>query len=192
MNNSPELSRAARVSGVVLIALGSMSLGLCAEHNPSVPHAQIVEAATLPPTTVSIPETTIPTTTTIIERVIRQRASRGASGPRLATPPPAAPPIDGTKIEWMAEAGMAESDYDDADYIFTRESHWRADAENARGCIGVSQNCPDKNGNRWLEQACPDWRTNIICQIKRFSDYAVGRYGSWQAARAHKARHGWW
>lgn len=197
MEHSPELLRATRFSTAILFALGSLGLANHYENEPTAAQPRVVEAAALPPVVVeTIPPTTTtlpPPTTTLPERVVRPRASRSATTvPRLATPPPAPVTITGTKAEWMAEGGIPEENYDEADYIFTKESNWRPDAENRKGCIGVGQNCPDKNGFRWLEQACPDWRNNIICQIKRFHQYAIGRYGSWEAARAHKVRTGWW
>lgn len=91
--------------------------------------------------------------------------------------------VSGDKYEWMKEAGIAESDMGHVDSIMTGESHWRADAVNYQGCIGVGQNCPDKNGYYWLKAACADWKNDIVCQLKRFQNYAEERYGNWRAAR---------
>lgn len=195
MEHSPEIRRVLGISSAILFALGSLSL---ASHEMPETHNDAVVVAALPPTTVTLPETTttLAPTTTLPERVVRPRAARAEPAPRPAVPPtapPAPPPIDSVKVAWMAEGGIPEANYDEADYIFTKESGWRPEAENHKGCIGIGQNCPDKKtGERWLEQACPDWRTNIICQIRRFQIYAIGRYRSWEEAMAHKKRYGWW
>lgn len=96
------------------------------------------------------------------------------------------------KVSWMQAAGITETDYFFVDYIMTHETHWRVDAVNSIGCIGLGQNCPDRNGYLWLEVACPDWRTNPVCQLQRFALYATGRYGDWQSAYLHKLQYGWW
>ena len=197
MQSSPEILRATRISTGVLFALGSLSLAFQDGNNIETVHPPMVAVEALPPvvnetTTTSV---NILPPTTVAERVVAPRSSRStpSSQPRAITKPTAAPVIiQGTHVEWMEQAGIAPENYDEVDYIFTKESNWRPYAVNSKGCIGLGQNCPDKYGFKWLEQACPDWRTNVVCQIKRFAHYAIGRYGSWEAARAHKVRTGWW
>lgn len=65
-------------------------------------------------------------------------------------------------------------------------------AVNSLGCIGIGQNCPDKNGRLWLAEACPDWRTNYDCQNAAFTKYALDRYGSWEAALEFHKANNWW
>jgi soluble lytic murein transglycosylase-like protein len=123
-----------------------------------------------PPTTTTLP----PTTTT------------------KAPPPPPAAEVSGAPAEWMAQAGIPPENYDEVDYIMTRESGWNPAARNGGGCIGLGQNCPDANGGYWLDDACPDWPNDPVCQLVRFQDYAYGRYGSWDGAAAHSRSTGWW
>lgn len=136
-------------------------------------------------------------TTTVAPRVTQQRASRSTATPRpvIATSnTPAAPaptPPGGTKADWMNEAGIPQSDQGYVDYIFTKESGWNPAARSRNGCIGLGQNCPD-GGNYWLDDACPDWPNQPVCQIQRFDVYAKGRYGSWAAAYQFKRSKGWW
>lgn len=152
--------------------------------------------------------TTLPAPAPVQEAPARQvpeRASRHAertpvstASPEQPTPPPQQKQstLEAHKVQWLQEAGVvAESDYEYVDYIFIKESGeqgWDLDAQNYKGCIGLGQNCPDKYGNLWLEDSCPDWRTNAVCQIKRFHEYAIGRYKSWRAAYEAKIAKGWW
>lgn len=96
------------------------------------------------------------------------------------------------KTAVMAAAGIRVSDYPYVDYVISHESRWNPAAVNSRGCIGLGQNCPDASGRTWLAAACPDWKTNPVCQLKRFSQYANDRYGGWQQAYNAKVAKGWW
>jgi resuscitation-promoting factor RpfB len=99
--------------------------------------------------------------------------------------------ITGDKTAIMAAAGISPGDYMYVDYIFSHESHWNPASTSRNGCIGLGQNCPDANGSRWLEKSCPNWQTDVICQIKRFSVYADAK-GGWAAAYNIKVSKGWW
>lgn len=142
--------------------------------------------------------TTLPPPTTVpalkpTERHVPQKPSRSSSprptiAPATTTPPP---PLTGSKQEWLVQSGVSEADYEEIDLIFTPESGWRPDAVNRGGCIGLGQNCPHK-GETWLDKACPNWRSDPVCQIKRFDEYAKGRYGSWENALRERKRKGWW
>lgn len=138
--------------------------------------------------------TTLPPTTSVAlspEHPSRVRASRN-SELRIVSPPTTLAPVTGTKAEWLAEAGVAVGDYNDIDYIFTRESHWNPDDVSGNKCIGLGQNCPDKDGHYWLVDACPNWQSDPVCQIRRFDVYAKGRWHGWQGAHYQKARYNWW
>ena len=94
-------------------------------------------------------------------------------------------------LKWMFDAGIQESDIFYVEFIMSHESTWRLDAVNYLGCIGIGQNCPDANGYKWLEEACPDWRTNAVCQLKRFAIYAQ-RYGGWEGSYLFWINNNWW
>lgn len=70
------------------------------------------------------------------------------------------------------------------DYIYFRESGCRTDAVNPIGCKGIGQACPASKiahcGN------------DFACQDAWFSNYAVTRYGSWEAAWSFWLQHSWW
>lgn len=82
----------------------------------------------------------------------------------------------------LAAAGVPSHEWEAAKSLIYKESTWRPAIVNSSGCIGLGQNCPDANGRYWLVDACPNWQSDPVCQIKRFSHYATERYGSWQAA----------
>jgi hypothetical protein len=92
----------------------------------------------------------------------------------------------------LAAAGVPSNEWAASKYVFFKESTWRPAAINEIGCIGLGQNCPDKNGRLWLKEACPNWETDPVCQIKRFSIYAKERYGGWWAAYEFWLANGWW
>lgn len=70
------------------------------------------------------------------------------------------------------------------DYIYFRESGCRTDAVNPIGCKGIGQACPASKiahcGN------------DFACQDAWFSNYAVTRYGGWEAAWSFWLQHSWW
>ena len=53
---------------------------------------------------------------------------------------------------------------------------------------GIPQALP---GNK-MASAGADWRTNPVTQLKWMQSYVMGRYGSWEAAREHHNRMGWY
>ncbi len=69
-------------------------------------------------------------------------------------------------------------------YIYSRESGNNPNATNPSGCYGLGQDC---NGR--VRAACG---ANYACQDAYFTSYAMGRYGSWEAALAFWRTHGWW
>ena len=84
------------------------------------------------------------------------------------------------------------TDNEAKNFIYQHESSMRLDAMNSIGCIGIGQNCPDKNGHYWLKDACPDWQTNYECQDAAFTNYANVRYGGWQGSVEFWKNNGWW
>ena len=92
----------------------------------------------------------------------------------------------GSHEDWMAAAGISESDYGYVNYIFTRESGWSTTASNGT-YYGLGQTNLAK-----LSDACPNWESDPICQIRLFNSYAVERYGSWAAAYEFWISSHWW
>jgi uncharacterized protein YabE (DUF348 family) len=108
-------------------------------------------------------------------------------------------PSDKTGI--MASAGIKAADYGYVNYIISRESGWCPTKWQ-----GEYGNCPAYHGTPsysgyGLGQATPgskmasagaDWATNPVTQLRWCSGYAIGRYGSWEAAQEHWAADGNW
>jgi len=99
--------------------------------------------------------------------------------------------VSSDKAALMAAAGIDASQFASVDYIVQKESNWRPGAVNSQGCIGLAQRCPI-GGTNALVSACPNWQTDPVCQLRHFSAYANGRYGSWNAAYQVWVVQRWW
>jgi hypothetical protein len=152
---------------IILAILATLFIGRLAPDLNNQTQAQIVQqvAVEVQPT-----EAVVPEPTPVIEPVQVQETPETVETPVYA-------PL---------------TDNEAKNYIYMHESSMRLDAVNPIGCIGLGQNCPDKNGNYWLKEACPDWQTNYICQDNAFTNYAVVRYGSWNNAYNFWLRNHWW
>jgi uncharacterized protein YabE (DUF348 family) len=96
--------------------------------------------------------------------------------------------ISGDRTGVMAAAGIPSDQYAAVNYIISRESNWRLNARNAGGCLGLGQRCPGSV----LINACPNWEFDAACQLRHFSAYANGRYGSWNGAYAFWQNNHYW
>ena len=112
------------------------------------------------------------------------------------------------KAAIMSAAGVAPKDQGYAAYIIDRENalwcpiRWQgtkgcgtayyekfegAESSNQVG-YGLCQSPPAIK----MASAGADWRTNAVTQMKWCHSYAMGRYGSWEAAYLFKVAKGWW
>lgn len=115
-----------------------------------------------------------------------QGASAGGVSP--ASSAPAFNP-SGSKADWMRAAGIADSDFGYVDYIISHESGWNYHAVNrSSGAYGLPQSLPAGK----LASAGADWRDNPVTQLRWAHNYAVGRYGSWEAAYYFWTVNHWW
>ncbi len=89
-------------------------------------------------------------------------------------------------------SGLWHSSNGYVEYIIQHESSGRAWVSNYLGCIGLMQSCPYKGSPAGLAVSCPNWRTDVECQLEFFSRYAYSRYGSWYNAFLHSKVYGWW
>ena len=95
----------------------------------------------------------------------------------------------GSHADWMIAAGIPSSVHGIANAIITQESGWRANATNrSSGAYGIPQALPGSK----MASAGSDWQTNPITQLRWMNSYVIGRYGSWEAAYAHKKSTGWY
>ena len=102
----------------------------------------------------------------------------------------AAPPDPGTAqsiaYNMLSSFGWSPSTYFSClNNIYTRESGWRYNAENASGAYGIPQALP---GDK-MASAGSDWMTNPATQIKWGLGYIQERYGdpcsTWSFWQAH-------
>lgn len=115
-----------------------------------------------------------------------QGASAGGVSP--ASSAPAFNP-SGSKVDWMRAAGISDADFGYVDDIISHESGWNYHAVNrSSGAYGLPQSLPAGK----LASAGADWRDNPVTQLRWAHNYAVGRYGSWEAAYHFWTVNHWW
>lgn len=80
--------------------------------------------------------------------------------------------------------GCGDNSY--ANYIYMHESSCGTARANAEGCLGIGQACPASK----LLAVCPN--LDYACENAFFTSYAIGRYGSWEAAYNFWLNNHWW
>ncbi len=127
------------------------------------------------------------------ERKAQQaKAAREASRAQAALAARTSAPVpEGDPRSWMEQAGIPEVEMPGYYELFRRESTWRPDVVNRKGCIGLGQACPG-GFKSVLEANCPDWAVDPVCQIEQFRNYVTGRYGGIDAALSHHDEAGWY
>ncbi len=97
--------------------------------------------------------------------------------------------IASDKSAVMSAAGISSSDQVYVNYIINRESRWNITARNSSsGAYGLCQALP---GGK-MSSAGSDWETNPVTQLRWCHGYALGRYGSWEAAYNFWLNNHWW
>lgn len=131
-----------------------------------------------------------------VDRLLGKTSSTGDAtdaqgapvGGASASSAPAFSP-SGSKADWMRAAGISDSDFGYVDYIISHESGWNYHAVNrSSGAYGLPQSLPAGK----LASAGADWRDNPVTQLRWANNYAVGRYGSWEAAYRFWTVNHWW
>jgi len=109
-----------------------------------------------------------------------------ASSSIVNAPPPDPGTAQATAFQMLPSFGFTpqSTEYSCLNNIWTRESGWRWNAENASGAYGIPQALP---GDK-MASAGADWQTNPTTQIKWGLGYIKERYGTpcnawsfWQA-----------
>jgi resuscitation-promoting factor RpfB len=112
----------------------------------------------------------------------------GAAGGGLAAPPD---PGTAQRIAYnmLSSFGWAPGTYYSClNNIYTRESGWRYNAENASGAYGIPQALPGSK----MASAGADWMTNPATQIKWGLGYIQERYGDPCSAWSYWEAHGYY
>ncbi len=125
------------------------------------------------------------------------QADGGGEGSGNSAPAPAADPGAGTDPEsakaiarsMMAGHGWGDSEFSCLESLWTRESSWNYQAENASsGAYGIPQALPGTK----MSEVADDWATNPSTQITWGLNYISGRYGTPCSAWAHSESVGWY
>jgi hypothetical protein len=99
----------------------------------------------------------------------------GGSAPPVNAPPPDPGTAQSIAYKMLPSFGFnAASQYPCLNDIYTRESGWRYNAENASGAYGIPQALPGSK----MASAGADWQTNPATQIKWGLGYIKSIYGS--------------
>jgi hypothetical protein len=143
------------------------------------------------------------------QQVILQDAATQAfsvtSAPKISSAPPPASPATGTPVvpagpppdpssaqgiayKLLPSYGFSTSQYGCLNDLWSRESGWRYNAENASGAYGIPQALPGSK----MASAGPDWQTNPTTQIKWGLGYIKSVYGSPCNAWGHEEADGWY
>lgn len=104
-------------------------------------------------------------------------SSSGCAVPQPPAPAPQPAPVAAPAPSYDGSAKMN---------IYMHESGNDPKRANASGCLGLGQACP---GSKLLA-VCPG--LDYACEDAYFTQYAVGRYGSWEAAWAFWQANSWW
>jgi hypothetical protein len=117
-------------------------------------------------------------------------SATGSSGaPTVSEPPPDPGTAQSTAYKMLPSFGWsASAQFGCLDNIWSRESGWRYNAENASGAYGIPQALPGSK----MASAGPDWETNPATQIKWGLGYIQGRYGTPCSAWSFWEANGWY
>ncbi|OLO65932.1 G5 domain-containing protein [Actinomyces oris] len=125
------------------------------------------------------------------------QSNGSGEGSNSATSAPAASSSAGTDPDgakaiarsMMASHGWGDSEFTCLESLWTRESGWNYQAENASsGAYGIPQALPGTK----MSEVADDWATNPATQITWGLNYISGRYGSPCSAWAHSESVGWY
>ncbi|MFC2779301.1 MULTISPECIES: G5 domain-containing protein [Actinomyces] len=125
------------------------------------------------------------------------QSNGSGEGSNSATSAPAASSGAGTDPDgakaiarsMLASHGWGDSEFTCLESLWTRESGWNYQAENASsGAYGIPQALPGTK----MSEVADDWATNPATQITWGLNYISGRYGSPCSAWAHSESVGWY
>jgi hypothetical protein len=118
------------------------------------------------------------------------QATSGDTGAPLVPdgPPPDPSTAQGIAYGLLPSYGFSTDQFGCLNDIWTRESGWIYNAENASGAYGIPQALP---GDK-MASAGPDWQTDPTTQIKWGLGYIKSVYGTPCDAWAFWQAHGWY
>ncbi len=108
--------------------------------------------------------------------------------PIVSGPPPSPGTAQAIAYSLLPSFGFSTDQFGCLNDIWSRESGWRYNAENASGAYGIPQALPGSK----MATAGPDWQTDPTTQIKWGLGYIKGRYGTPCDAWAAWQVQGWY
>ncbi len=108
--------------------------------------------------------------------------------PIVPSTPPNPASAQGIAYKLLPSFGFSTNQFGCLNDIWSRESGWRYNAENASGAYGIPQALPGSK----MASAGPDWQTDPTTQIKWGLGYIKGRYGTPCDAWAAWQNQGWY
>jgi resuscitation-promoting factor RpfB len=128
-----------------------------------------------------------PTITSTPAAVVSNDTNAGA--PIVASgPPPDPSSAQGIAYNLLPSFGFSTDQFGCLNNIWSRESGWRYNAENASGAYGIPQALPGSK----MASAGADWQTDPTTQIKWGLGYIKGTYGTPCDAWSFWQAHGWY
>jgi hypothetical protein len=113
----------------------------------------------------------------------------GSGGAVVSAPPPDPGTAQSIAYHMMPSFGFSpSSQFGCLDDLWTRESNWEYNAENASGAYGIPQALP---GDK-MASAGPNWQTDPTTQISWGLGYIKSDYGTPCGAWAHEEADGWY
>ena len=165
-------------AAVAQVSSGRQGLVLAQERQKVI----LQDAATQAFSVTSAPKiSTVPPPSTV-----SQGGQTGA--PLVPSAPPNPSSAQGIAYKLLPSFGFSTNQFGCLNDIFSRESGWRYNAENASGAYGIPQALPGSK----MASAGPDWQTNPTTQIKWGLGYIKGRYGTPCDAWAAWQVQGWY
>ena len=134
--------------------------------------------------------TSAPRISTVPPPVSSDSSGTGTGGTTIvaAGPPPDPSSAQGIAYNMLASFGFSTDQYGCLNDIWSRESGWRYNAENASGAYGIPQALPGSK----MASAGADWQTDPTTQIKWGLGYIKNVYGTPCNAWAHEEDDGWY
>ena len=121
----------------------------------------------------------VATPTEVVQQTITSEVPTPAAQPVIEPEQPQ--PVEIPVVETPPTQGCGDNEY--ANYIYMHESNCSTRAINSIGCRGIGQSCPGD------KLPCGD---DYVCQNEWFTNYALTRYGSWEAAYNFWRQNFWW
>jgi hypothetical protein len=115
-------------------------------------------------------------------------AGGGGGVPAINLPAPDPGTAQSIAFNMLPSFGFSTSQFSCLDNIWTRESGWRYNAENASGAYGIPQALP---GDK-MASAGADWMTDPTTQIRWGLGYIKSTYGTPCDAWSFWQAHGWY